>query len=174
MAMIDVAPLIAKFLDGADSKALRGASRVMAEDPRSLPERLLEMTRRANATRHRALIAEGRCDDMHQWLTETTQRADFWRRRAGVLDQVIEGLEAERGESDAEAEENDEAEEADAEENDEAENDEAEVRDYSCSVCGNSDGSVNRFSVAPDNRIMCVPCHDAHPSAPEVTGFFQM
>ena len=94
MALIDVTPLFTKFLGDADSKALRGASRVMAEDPRSLPERLLEMTRRANATRHRAVIAEGRFDEVAQWHLAAERRASDMQRRAMAL---LDELEAGRG-----------------------------------------------------------------------------
>jgi hypothetical protein len=52
------------FLTKEDTKALRAASRDLAHDTRSLPERLLEMTQRANRMQVRVaeVLAEAEAD----------------------------------------------------------------------------------------------------------------
>ena len=52
MAQLPALNILSPFLSRRDTEALRGVSCATAEDPRSLQERLLAMTRRANTEQH--------------------------------------------------------------------------------------------------------------------------
>ena len=92
MAQLPLPDILATFLSRCDKKSLRCVSRAIVDDPRSLQEQLLAMTRRANRTQDRLVKMEADRDYIQGSLEYVREHHDYSIRKVSRLQTLIETL----------------------------------------------------------------------------------
>ena len=160
------------FLTGVDKKALRGVARCTRENPLSLQEQLLAMTRRANAVQERlaamtvhARTMESHVDDAVTYIMSLSPEVGADRDGEESTNSGSEGTDdsGSEGADDSGSEPPDDIEGI--------EGSEGSV-DVSCTVCGLDSIEGMFYCLEPDDRIVCNDCLDSDPTNPVVSSCF--